>query len=253
MTGMPPITDEELVAYLDGELHFERRQAIGAEISKNDRLRRRLSGFDCDISALKLAFDALAKSAPAPALGSRLNRKPSIVLFPRRTFLRWPGIAALFMSFAGAGYIGGRYAGSNDHPDWHNAVANYQALYVTETLSSIPEDIEYQRREIAEAAAKIGLPLELDAVQLPDFHLKRVQLLQFEGKPLVQFAYLDPKGIPVAFCAIRIGAADSPPQVETFRGLPGAFWNKDGYGFIFIGAVSIEALRRGAALLEKRI
>jgi hypothetical protein len=172
---------------------------------------------------------------------------------PRRAFLRRSGAAALFLCAAGAGYMGGRYASSEGDPDWHKAVANYQALYVTGTLSSIPEDIESQRKEVTEAAARIGLSLKLETIQLPNFRLKRIQLLQFEGKPLVQFAYLDPPGIPVAFCAIRIGIADSPPQVETIQGLPGAFWNKAGYGFIFIGAVPIETLRRSAALLEKRI
>jgi hypothetical protein len=253
MTGMPPITDEELVAFLDSELSLERRRAIGAEISKNDHLQRRLAAFDCDVSALKLAFDALAKSAPAPARGSWLDRELNFVPLPRYAFLRWAGAAALFLCAAGAGYMGGRYANSAGDADWHKAVANYQALYVTGTLSSIPEDIESQRKEVTEAAAKIGLPLKLETVQLPNFHLKRVQLLQFEGKPLVQFAYLDPQGVPVAFCAIRAGIADSAPQVEMFQGLPGAFWNKAGYGFIFIGAVPIETLRGTAALLETRI
>jgi hypothetical protein len=253
MTGMPPITDEELVAYLDGELPLERQRTIGVEIIRNDHLRRRLSALDCDLSALKIAFDALAKSAPAAEIGTRLDRELGQVQFQRRAFLRGSGIAALLLSGAGAIYIGGRYAGNKEYPDWHQAVAAYQALYITETLSSIPEDMESQRNEITEAAARIGLPLKLETVQLPEFHLKRVQLLQFEGKPLVQFAYLDPQGIPVAFCAIRIGRADSALQVETFHGLPGAFWNKGGYGFIFIGAVPIEALRRGASLLEKRI
>jgi len=253
MTGLPPITDEELIAYLDGELPLERRQAIGAEIVRNGHLRRRLSAFDCDIGALKIAFDALANSAPAAEIGTRLDRGLGQGQFQRRAFLRWSAIAAFFLAGAGAGYIGGRYSGGEIYPDWHKAVADYQALYITETLSAIPEDMESRRREVTEAAARIGLPLQLETVQLPEFHLKRVQLLKFEGKPLVQFAYLGPQGIPVALCAIWIGRADSTLQVETFHGLPGAVWNKGGYGFIFIGAVPIEALRHAAALLEQRI
>jgi hypothetical protein len=81
--------------------------------------------------------------------------------------------------------------------------------------------------------------------------LKRAQLLEFNKRPLGQFAYLDPAGVPVALCATRTGDADTPIQTGMFRGLAAAFWNKNGYGFIIIGATQADTLRRAAALAPR--
>jgi hypothetical protein len=80
----------------------------------------------------------------------------------------------------------------------------------------------------------------------PSLAFKRAQLLEFDKRPLAQFAYLDPAGVPVAFCATRTSEADSPIRAGSCRGLAAAFWSMNDYGFIVIGATQRDvAARRG--------
>jgi anti-sigma factor RsiW len=80
-----------------------------------------------------------------------------------------------------------------------------------------------------------------------------VQVLSFEGRPVAQFSYLDPAGIPIAFCVTPSGDGDSSIRTGRFRALDAAFWNKHGFGFIVIGAAQADALRQAATLLAEHI
>jgi hypothetical protein len=93
-----------------------------------------------------------------------------------------------------------------------------------------------QRGEVAAVATKLGLSITVDALPISGLAFKRAQLLEFDKRPLAQFAYLDPAGVPVAFCATRTSEADSPIRAGFFRGLAAAFWSMNDYGFIVIGA-----------------
>jgi anti-sigma factor RsiW len=136
---------------------------------------------------------------------------------------------------------------------WHAAVADYQVLYSTATLASVPGGSENLRGEVAAVGAKLGLPIELESLEIAGLALKRAQLLAFEGRPLAQFAYRDAAGIPVALCAMRTGDADSALQTATLRGLAAASWSRNGFGFIVIGAMPPDAVRRAATELVGRI
>jgi anti-sigma factor RsiW len=252
MSGKVSITDEELVAYLDGAIHPVRRSAIDATLANDRSLGIRLANLDIDKDALRTAFDAVAAAAPTDRLRAQFDG-PFAPKRRQRGNARWAGIAAALVMAAALGYgIGsGHFVGSAKN--WHVAIADYQSLYTPETLATIAGDPAKQRRDVADIAKKLGLPITFEALQVPGLDFKRVQLLSFEGRPLVQFAYLDPAGIPIAFCATRSGDRDSPIRTGRFHGLDAAFWNSNGYGFIVIGASQAETLRKAAALLAQQI
>jgi anti-sigma factor RsiW len=252
MSGRVPITDEELVAYLDGAIHPVRRNAIDATLAHDRSLGIRLARLDIDKDALCAAFDAVAAAAPIARLRAQLDR-PFAPPRRQRGSARWAAIAAALVTAAGLGYgVGsGHFVGAASN--WHVAIADYQSLYTPETLAPIASDPAKQRRDVADIARKLGLPITFEALQVPGLDFKRVQLLAFEGRPLAQFAYLDAAGIPVAFCATRSGELDSPIRTGRFHGLDAAFWSRNGYGFIVIGATDAETLQKAAALLARQI
>jgi anti-sigma factor RsiW len=259
MRSVVRVTDEELVAYLDGVLDPLRRREIDAELARDGRLRARLDGLDVDTDAIRAAFDAVAVAAPVGTLREGCDRdaRPP----DRRNDRRWLGIAAALVLGLGLGYAIGSDAGdrragvSSEAADktWHAAVADYQALYTGATLAFVTEDAARQRAEVAVVAAKLGLPIGLEALAVPELRYKRAQLLAFMGQPLAQFVYLDPTGIPVALCAIRTGDADSPIRTGRFHDMAAAFWSRDGYGFIVIGRTEAAAIGRAAAALAPQM
>jgi anti-sigma factor RsiW len=222
------VTDEELVAYLDHELPLDRRREIDAGLETDAALRHRLAALDVDADTLKAAFGTLANGPSIELLRSRIDDElRRLEAAPRAN--RWLRAAAALLLGAGTGYGASIALGHTKDGGWRDAVAAYQALYTTETLASLPDDTETQRR------------------------LKRAQLLQFEGRPLGQFSYLDASGAPVAFCISRTLEQDSRAETGRFRGLAAVFWSKGGYGFVLIGAAPIETLQRAAAALAAKI
>lgn len=198
---------------------------------------------------------------------------------------QWFKIAAALVLGVGLGFAGDlslRKDGGQAR-DWRQAAANYQALYVTETLAFTgavadeerqkrlwqsegvpasrginPEtgrnaNLDKQRSSIAAISAKLGLPITPEVLQAPGLDFKRAQLLQFDGRPLAQFAYLDADGAPISFWATRTGDADSPAKTGRYDKLAAVSWNKGGYGFIVIGAAPIAEIERAASALSTQI
>jgi anti-sigma factor RsiW len=249
------ITEEDLVAYLDGGVDAGRRREIEAARVQDQRLAARLAALNIDTAAIRATFDAVAAAAPVERLRARLDEQAAR---PRRRHhgARWvatAAAAAALMMATALGYV----VGSGDlvwpARSWHVAIADYQALYTGATLAAVPPDPVKQRADVETVAARLGLPIRPEALQVPGLEFKRAQILSFKGRPLAQFAYVDQRGEPVAFCATPTGDRDSAISPGTFRGLDAAFWSRNGYGFILIGRSPSETLRQAAAQLAKQI
>ena len=259
MTYTVPITDEELVAYLDGALDRARRRDIEAALQHDEVLAARLAKLDIDTDAIRAVFGRIEEKAPVGRLRARLDDEHARARSKPRLRSQWFRIAAALLLGVGLGL--GVGFGVAPHPsnlvdstkNWRGSVADYHVLYTTATLASVGGDGGNQRGEVAAAAGKLRLPIAVDALQLPGFNFKRAQILQFKGEPLAQFAYLDQSGTPFAFCATHTGEADSAIETSTIHGLAAASWNKDGYGFIVIGGTQADIVRRAATELAARI
>jgi anti-sigma factor RsiW len=254
MTQSVPITDEELVAYLDGALDQARRRAIDAALERDEVLAARLAKLDIDTDAIRAIFGRIEDAAPVDRLRSRLDEELSRRRSRPSVRRQWMRIAATLLLGVGVG-IGAATVLSgvfDKPPSWRAAVADYHALYTGATLASAGNGSNLGG-EVASVSAKLELPIALDALKLPGLDFKRAQLLQFEGRPLAQFAYLSEAGVPMAFCFMRTGNADRPIQVSTLHGLAAASWTKNGYGFIMIGGTQSDVVRQAATELASRI
>jgi anti-sigma factor RsiW len=246
------IRDEDLVAYLDGEIDAARRREIEAALASSRDLNSRLAAINLDKEALRVAFGAVAAAAPADRIRRQLDadvsRKEA-----QPTPSRWRAIAAALIGGVALGYAVGLYDVNGQPASWHTAIANYQSLYTNATLAPIASDPARQERDVADVSEKLGLPIGLDELQVPGLDFKRAQLLGFRGQPLAQFSYLDNAGVPIAFCATPTGEADSVITQGTFGELNAVYWSRRGFGFIVIGATPAAALLRAAAVLAAQV
>ncbi|MCF6304752.1 MAG: hypothetical protein L3J33_05220 [Rhodobacteraceae bacterium] len=213
-------SDEDLTAFLDGELPAETAGAITAALAKDPALANRLATLEIDLSGLKSAFDSL----PTPP-----------VTLPA-TKPRWimPALAASIMLALGIG-IGARLQAPQT--GWEMEVAHYQALYVLETLSVIEPDAERLTQEVAKTSALLGLDMNLEVLDGFDgLTLRRAQVLGFEGQVLIQIAYTMEDGTPVAFCILKRQNLDEE-GIETTEmlGMAAASWQNSTHSFLAIG------------------
>jgi anti-sigma factor RsiW len=250
MTGATPISEEDLVAYLDAALSPARRTAVDAALAQDSALRGRLDALRIDIPAIRAAFDAHVATAPL----ERLRRALAAIPEPRRRRHApgaWLAIAASLLIGVVLGQVSPRLFSQQRPTDWRTAVAGYQMLYTTATLASQHQNAAALSGSAAAVGAALGRPISLASLTVDGLDFKRAQILTFNGQPLAQYAYLDADGAPIAFCATRTGEPDHPVETTTLRGMAEAHWSHDGYGFMVIGGHNPDEIRKLADELHR--
>jgi anti-sigma factor RsiW len=267
-------TDADLVGFLDGELRTLQARWVASWLARDEELQQRLNLLAQGNGALRGAFGALLAEAPQAKLEAMLHDLPGyragVTVRSERGSWRirrgWPRLALLAAGLAvfvtGAFVdrlvpewreaIGIEVAGDSE-AEWREAVAQYMSLYTPETLSAIPDDAIPKERELTAVGAKLGIGLPLAEISLPGLALKRAQILQYDGNPLGQIAYLDPRGGVLALCIYADGHKDSGPTTEQRVGLNIVHWASHGRAFMLVGRKAMPELRELANLLSQRL
>jgi anti-sigma factor RsiW len=220
-------SDEELVAYLDGETEFAPHDEIKQALPRDPALQARVEALYLDLGALRDDFAGLEPDRPLLALP---------MVQPVRRGLWAAACAACFAGALGLGYV----LGAAQQPalsGWADYVAAYQALYSNSTLAHVHATTATQQAQLDRVAASVGKSISVDSLSIfPDVGFRRAQVLSFKGKPLVQLAFLTSTGEPVALCIIRAQTKpDTPPSFGRLEGLSAGRWAQNGYEYILIG------------------
>ena len=275
------LSDERLVAYIDGELSVSEREALAVALSRNAEARERLALLKQGDRSFAEAFDLLLDAAPEDRLramyadlvaksGARTplgeatgGAGETVVPFrprkPAGAALVWMiavAAALLALVFTGGLYTGGFFTAPIEVSDrnlaWREAAARYVALFSRETLEGMPADPQQRDANLERAQTALGLPLSRDKIADPALSFRGTQLLQLDGKPLAQIAYLYDGRTPVALCIIRSSKPQAAPEREKRHGLNIVHWIEGGYGFMVIGDVPEPELARIAQTFVAR-
>ena len=249
MSAARTFSDEDLTAFLDGEADDTLEADISAALGTDEVLAERMAGLEVPMAAIAGAFDELLASAPpmpalAPATPEPANTNAR---------LSWAWGLGTFGTGIAAGLAVAFFTGfGTPEPaprGWVSFVASYQSLYTTATLAAVnptPQDAALQLAAVSE-----GIGIDLAALpQAEGLTFKRAQLLNFNGKPLVQISYLRDDGTPVALCIIPAGPDAQDLNMGAAEGLDVARWNTPGYGFLLIGGQEGEPLEREAETFQ---
>lgn len=245
-------TDEELTAFLDGENEHAPITEIEAQLSIDANLRARLEALRLNSGDITEAFNTLLPDAPQAPDFLQDGFKPENTGRRPWRVASYAAAAALLAGFIG--FAGGSYwSAQKPAPGWIDVVADYQALYVNGTLAEIDRPDEEARSELDRVAGAFGKDLSFDALTANDqLDFKRAQLLGFNGKPLVQLAYLSDAGDPVALCIIKSGKpGDAAVKIKSLKGMRTAIWRKDGYAYVLIGGKDAGLIERAAETFSK--
>lgn len=258
---------EQLRAYVDGELPAPDADAI-RQASESD------PALAADIAALRasqLPYREALRAAGAPVLPEALRESvgasvrsavsqaepTTVVPMPRSTryLPRIAGIAATFVlglvlgpvllaqlsSSTGADKI------SKDDAAWAALVADYQSLYVPETVASIDRGTARAAAEalLQSVASQPGLDVAIPDLTSLDYDFVRAQQLGYNGEPLIQLVYTNPDGHPLAVCfmpADNTGALSNSAVVGITRGLGTIHWRDQGTRFVVVADESASRL-----------
>lgn len=245
------ISDDDLVAYLDGLASEDMAEQIRKTVAENTDLAVRLDGLRIDTNGLRLGFDAVLSEAPAIPVPD--GDSFSGTAEPKQSgSRRWQLAAAAALIFAFGLGSGWALKPAAPPANWHKAVADYQALYSTATLTNLALPEDQRALSLSRTSQDLGLILSLDQVTVEGLSFQRAQILAFEGEPLAQLTYLDRSGNPIAFCLMRTGI-DEQPKNRQIGGMNAVTWARGGMGFILIGPATTETLEAAQKTLAAQI
>jgi anti-sigma factor RsiW len=250
MSDHDAFTDEDLTAYLDGEAEPGRRHMIEKALAKDKALQARLGRLSIPVIELKAAFDKLTLAAPEypPALEPVVPQRRSFAELMRP-------IAATALLFFSTGWFAAGIYDRDKTNGWQQSAAAYHALYVNSTLADVNLSPAAAADELARVSKVLGKPVALDAlVSSKDLDYKRAQVLGFEGRPLIQLAFLSKSGVPVALCIIRNDkSGDSKTKSGLMRGMTTASWSKGAFDYFLVGGNDAAMIGEAAALFSSTL
>ncbi|HVY20623.1 MAG TPA: hypothetical protein VHA70_11190 [Bauldia sp.] len=253
--------DALLTAYLDGELDAAERGALEKRLLAEPSLKVRLDQLGRGGRPFGPAYDALLSAAPEARMQAMLADLVAKHGAGRqraaRSWWSFPAIAAAVAIFIAGGLAGYGVPllthKAPDQPGWRQVVAEYQGLTTSDTLAAIVDNAPAMSQELATIGTKLAIDLSPDKLSLPDAALKRAQLFQFRGRPLVQLAYLAQQDGPMALCIIANGRPDEPAAFEMREGYNIVFWTDNGRGYMLIGKQPRAALEAYASDLQTKV
>lgn len=246
---MIKLDEGTLVAYVDGQLTDEDTHAVTAALANDPAARAIVEQLRRTPASLRSIFDATLHQPLPPTLAEYVLHSPIARRPIHQVRLLYATAAALVLFGVGLA-LGILFGASSERAPtvavtepWVAAVADYQVLYGRETLTqpdATPDD--WRNTEL-----RLGHQLGRD-VRIPDFSahglaFKRGQLLEFDGQPLIQLAYLPHTGKPIAYCIIATPQSDSPPTAGNAHGLSYVHWRRGGLAFVVIGEAEENRLR----------
>jgi anti-sigma factor RsiW len=265
------VSDVRLVAYLDDQLPPADRAAVARALEQNAELRQRMEFLDSGGRPFSNAFDLLLEAAPDQRLQAMfadlLNGQAAAPATPpadeKVVPLRrppWAGMrpvwqmaaaASIALTMFGVGIVAGVILKpqptviTDATRNWMEAVAQYVSLFSEQTLAGMPADPAAREAGLRRVSTALGLDISREKLaSLPALDFRGTQLLQLEGRPLAQIAFMSDTGKPVAICIIKTTKPAEPPSPERRHGLNLVHWVANGYGFMVIGDVPQESLRR---------
>ena len=248
---MTELSDELLVAYVDGQLARKQTQAVEKVLEQDDVIAKRVAALKHAHGRLEAAFEAILTGEEADAAATLTSHPPGL-------FIAWATlgkvslasaglVAAFLMLLAGFGWP----LATPEFSRQSTGVADPD--YVGSIPSSWQEDAARAHALLSRASVEVGLESQgnrdLVAFQLaeaigpnlmvPDLsgeglRFMRAQLLRSGDEPLAQLLYLGASGAPLALYAKK-SEETSPPSFKRYGALGGVAWSQSGIAYLLAG------------------
>ncbi|MGR9074957.1 anti-sigma factor family protein [Rhizobium leguminosarum] len=257
-------SDEDLTAFIDGELTPEEAARIEAIVNEDESTAERLEFLARASLPFKQAFAPLLAEAPRQKLETMLAAIPAepstksnatAAFAGRRRFLGALAaslVAGIAIDRAVIG-IGRSFSAKDENSEWRAVVADYISLYTPETLAGPVPERDVQAAQLGSLDEKLGLSLSPEAVSLPGIDFKRALMLQYDGRPLAQVAYLDPETGPMALCIVKSDAGSKAPDLESRKGLNVIYWSNETHAFMLIGRIPADRMKELGEDVRRRL
>jgi anti-sigma factor RsiW len=248
---MTELSDDLLVAYVDGRLADKQSGAVAKVLEQDDVLARRVRALKSAHGRLEAAFEAIlageeleVASEPEPehagffvpwsiavkaGLAGTGIVAASVLLISAFGLPRSVPEPARQASVAAAQEYTGSVA-----PSWEEQAARAQAM-LSRTGLEVGLESQGNRDLVAfQLGQAIGRPITLADLDEHGFRFVRAQLLRAGEEPLAQLLYLGPTGAPLALYVKR-GALSAAPSFRRYGTIGSVAWSDKNVAYLIAG------------------
>jgi anti-sigma factor RsiW len=256
--------DTLLTAYVDGELDAAGVAEIEAAMAADPALARRVRVLRDATAALRAVFNDVAREPVPERLLAPLGAQAP---HPWRVgALRRYAAAAAVLAVAALGALALLPAIGIELPyaivaqqqdGWLASVSNYHQVYVRSQARDDRSlvDIGGEDRDYLEAwfGRRLKRDLRLPRLEAVGFRLQGGRVVFVETQPAAQFFYKAVDGGDIVSFTVAETKRKDAGWTEVKRGGLGViYWRKNGYAYVFAGAVGREVLERAASTMGER-
>lgn len=279
---MTELNDELLVAYVDGQLATAQSKAIERVLEEDEVAAQRVEALRAANTHLETAFEAMIAGEPIPVPASELDatgqkglHRRLIQRIAHYAFAAWVGFGCLIAGAAG-GFIfydqirAERFETAVVAPPpptpaeppaaqlvtaaipatWADDMVKAHALLSSETFSFGLEsegNIDLTGFRISKVLGTNMLVPDLSGQELT---FQRAQVLQRDGQPFAQIAYLTKSGDPVALYATMRTGEPEAMKLGDKDGIGFAIWTQGELSLLLAGNLPDERLGQIARFIE---
>ena len=265
---MTELSDELLVAYVDGQLARKQALAVDKVLEQDDVLAKR-------VAALKDAHNRLETAFEAILAGEEAELAAHPVPHARGFFVSWSALAqaglatagmvlAFIMLLAAVGWplrtpdlawrepVAADMESVGSLPrDWQEEVARAQALLGRDSLEVGLESQANADLVHFQLAQAVGPNLVVPDLASEGLRFKRAQLLRFDSNPVAQLLYLGASGAPLALYA-KAGEGGAAPRFKPYGEIGGVTWSQGGIVYLLAGEADEPRLLRLADAIRQK-
>jgi anti-sigma factor RsiW len=240
----PEVHEEELHAFVDGQLPSGRCTAVLAYLGRNPTEITRLAAYARQKEQLRRRLDELDLPSDAPAM-AELQRALARRL-SRPSYRDWLRRAAAMVVLLAAGW-------------WSNALYQHylvhrlpdvvvEAAQAHEIFGTDPNrPVELTAVATADMAAwfskHLGEPVEIPSLQAMGLRLVGGRLLAGDDGPVAQLIYEGASGYRLSLCLSSAPNHDGPEvEVVTLEGLTAGYWHEGDLTYALVGNASEQQL-----------
>ncbi len=264
---MTELSDELLVAYVDGQLARKQTRAVEKVLDQDDVLAARLDALKQAHARLEAAFEAILAGEEADVSNVAVPQVEGLVISWSTVKIALAGLgiaAALALAAVGYGWplslpdIGLVSQGGETviqvvpaPSAWQTEAARAHALLSRQTLEVELESQANYDFVAFQLAQILGANPKFPNLEPQGFRFVRAQALRFGDQPLTQILYLGTQGGLLALYAKK-GEGDgsatlSQGQVDEVRTVA---WSEDGISYLLAGDVNDTLLMRIATRVK---
>lgn len=117
---------------------------------------------------------------------------------------------------------------------WVRAFVSYQSLFARATLDPLDDEPAEAIATVRAIRHRDDIPLVVPDLRRAGMEFKRLQRLQFDGRAVVQMAYLPREGPPVAIYVVKDTRLAHGPSAQTIPPMDTVTWRRDGQMFALV-------------------